>query len=141
MSSLDWAALRQGGAVALVVAVPCSIAATWLGSQEDDSAWTILFVLGALAGFTLGAGIAAWVQRTGYPLLHGIVCAGGTYLVAQAVFVTVRLARGDDVRWLAVLFNLTASVFAGVLGGGMGSALQKRGFVPSTGRVQQGDTE
>ena len=59
MSSLDWAALRQGGAVALVVAVPCSIAATWLGSQEDDSAWTILFVLGALAGFTLGAGIAA----------------------------------------------------------------------------------
>ena len=139
MSSLDWSALRQGGAVALVVAVPCSIAATWLAGQDDESAWTLLLVLGALAGFTLGAGIAAWVQRAGLPLLHGIVCAGGTYLVAQAVFVTIRLVRGDDVRWLAVLFNLTAAVFAGMLGGGMGSALQKRGFVPSTGRGQ-GDT-
>ena len=63
--------------------------------------------LGAVVGFVLGAGCAAWVQRVGFPLSHGLVTAVGTYLAAQAVFIVVRLVRGLDVRWFAVVFNLT----------------------------------
>jgi hypothetical protein len=63
-------------------------------------------------------------------LLHGMVCAAGTYLAAQAVFVVVKLLRGGDVSWLGVFFNLTAVLFAGLVGGGLGSILRKRGLVP-----------
>ena len=81
-------------------------------------------------GFVLGAGCAAWVQRTGTPLSHGLVTAIGTYLAAQAVFAVVRLARGQDVRWFAIMFNLTVVLGAGLLGGLLGQLLRSRGVLP-----------
>lgn len=130
MKALDRTALRQGALTALVFAVPFSVASRWLADREGSSPWLPVLWLLALGGFTLGAGIAAWLQRTGYPLLHGIVCAAGTYVAAQAVFVVVKLARGGNVRWLSVFFTFTVVLFAGVVGGGLGSALQKRGIMP-----------
>ncbi|MGZ4680367.1 MAG: hypothetical protein ACXVIH_10170, partial [Ilumatobacteraceae bacterium] len=58
----------------------------------------------------------------------------GTYIAAQAVFIIVRAARGNEIRWLADLFTLTAVAVAGLIGGGLGSALQRRGMFPSTNR-------
>ena len=130
MNNLDRAALRQGASVALVFAVPFSIGARIAADGSDDSPWALLLSLAALLGFTLGAGIAAWVQERGLPLLHGMVCAAGTYLAAQAVFVVVKLLRGGSVSWLGVFFNLTAVLFAGLVGGGLGSILRRRGLVP-----------
>jgi peptidoglycan/LPS O-acetylase OafA/YrhL len=133
MKNLDTAALRQGGAVALVFAVPFSIGARLMADHSAKSPWTSVLWLAALGGFTLGAGIAAWVQTKDLPLLHGMVCAGGTYLIAQAVFVVAKLIRGSDVHWLAVFFTFTAVMFAGMVGGGIGSALRKRGIMPRGG--------
>lgn len=130
MSNLDRPALRQGASVALVFAVPFSIAARLVADHSPGSAWASVLWLAALGGFTLGAGIAAWVQRTGMPLLHGMVCAGATYLAAQAVFVVIKLARGGDVRWLGIFFTFSAVLFAGIIGGGLGSQLTKRGLGP-----------
>lgn len=134
MNNLDPHALRQGASVALVFAVPFSIGAAIAGS---GSALAVPLVLCALVGFVLGAGVAAWTQERGLPLLHGMVCAGGTYLVAQAVFVVVKLVRGGHVNWLGVFFNFTAVLFAGLVGGGLGSILRKRGLVP--GGARRGD--
>ena len=50
---------------------------------------------------------------TGTPLSHGLVTAIGTYLVAQAVFALVRVLRGQDVRWFAIMFNLAVVLGAG----------------------------
>jgi hypothetical protein len=130
VNNLDREALRQGAMVALVFAVPFSIGARIAADGTEDSPWALLLSLAALLGFTLGAGVAAWVQTRGLPLLHGMVCAAGTYLAAQAVFVVVKLLRGGDVSWLGVFFNLTAVLFAGLVGGGLGSILRKRGLVP-----------
>lgn len=130
VSTIDRAAVRQGASVALVFAVPFSIAARLVADHSPGSAWASVLWLAALAGFTLGAGIAAWTQRNGLPLLHGMVCAGGTYLAAQAVFVVVKLLRGGDVRWLGIFFTFSAVLFAGMIGGVLGSALTKRGFTP-----------
>lgn len=127
---LDRAALRQGAAVALVFAVPFSLLARWAADADEPGALAALLSLLALGGFILGAGVAAWLQRTGYPLVHGLISAGGTYLLAQAVFVTVKLARNGDVNWLGVIFNLTMTLFAGLIGSGLGSMLQRRGVVP-----------
>ena len=94
-----------------------------------NAAPTLLASL-ALLGFVLGAGVAAWVQERRLPFLHGMAASGGTYLVVQAVFVVVKLARGGDVRWLGVLFTFTAVLVAGVVGGALGSLLRRRGLLP-----------
>lgn len=130
MSALDRRALGQGASVALLFAVPFSIGASLLNAHDDKSPWVGVLWLGALAGFTLGAAIAAWAQTTGYPMVHGIVCAGGTYLATQAVLTIIRLARGASVSWLGIFFTFSAVVFAGVIGAAVGGSMRKRGLVP-----------
>ncbi|MGI9030171.1 MAG: hypothetical protein ACR2HP_09330 [Ilumatobacteraceae bacterium] len=130
---LDWDAVRAGALVCLVFAVPFSIAARWAADDGNGGLATGL-VLVAVVGFLLGGGCAAWVQRVDAPLTHGVVTAGLTYVVAQAVFIVVRLVRGDDVQWFAVVFNLTVATFAGLVGGLLGQRLRSRGFVPGSRR-------
>lgn len=127
---LDFAALRQGGAIALVIGAPCAIGSSALANGNSDSALVALLWLGAVAGFILGAGVAAWVQRKGTPLIHGLICAGGTYAVVQIVFSIVRLTRGKDVSWLGLFFTFTVVLLAGMIGGSLGGALQRRGITP-----------
>lgn len=135
---LDFAALRQGGAIALVVGVPCAIGSSIMASDNDgsngNSPLVALLWLGAVAGFLIGAGVAAWVQRRGTPLIHGLVCAGGTYLAVQIVFSVVRLSRGRDVSWLGLFFTFTVVLFAGVIGGSLGGVLRRKGFTPGSSR-------
>jgi uncharacterized membrane protein YfcA len=128
----DWDAIRAGGSVALVFAVPFSIAARWAADSRDDSGLAVWLSLGAVLGFLLGAGCAAWVQRTNTPLSHGLVTALGTYVAAQAVFAVVRLARGQDVRWFAIMFNLAVVLGVGLLGGLLGQVLRSRGVLPGS---------
>ncbi|MEO6124582.1 MAG: TIGR04086 family membrane protein [Ilumatobacteraceae bacterium] len=124
----DVAALRAGASVALVFAAPFLIAARVI--DDPDSALNLPLVLAAILGFVLGAGVAAWRQQRGTPLSHGIVTAGGTFVVVQGVFVIVNLIRGADVHWLNIFFNLTSAVFAGMIGGMLGLNLTKRGIEP-----------
>ena len=115
--------------VCIVFAVPFSIGSRWAADRDDSTLATFL-VLGAVLGFVLGAGCAAWVQRVGFPLSHGIVTAVGTYVVAQTVFVLIRLVRGSEVRWFALLFNLSVTLGAGLVGGVIGERLRAKGFRP-----------
>ena len=128
-SRWDWDAIRAGGSVALVFAVPFSLAARWAADSRDDSSLAVWL--------SLGAGCAAWVQRTGTPLSHGLVTAMGTYLLAQAVFAVIRLARGQDVRWFALMFNLAVVLGAGLLGGLLGQLLRSKGVLPGSRGVKQ----
>ena len=130
--NIDWRAVRAGGSVALVVAVPFSFAARWFADNGDDSGAATWLSLLALIGFFLGAGVAAWAQVRDLPLAHGIVTAVLTYAVAQAVFVLIRLLLGRDVRWFAVFFNLTAVAFVGLIGGILAGVLHRRGLYPSS---------
>lgn len=134
MNSLDWNAMRAGGSVALVFAIPFSVAARVVADGDGSAGTASLLSLAALLGFVLGAGVAAWAQQLQLPLKHGIICAVGTYVVAQAAFIAVRSVRGNEVRWLAALFNLTAVAVAGLIGGALGGALQRRGVFPSSSR-------
>ena len=130
MTRFDRTALMQGAVTSLLFGVPFSVAARLVADRTDSSGLASLLSLAALAGFFVGAGVAAWIQRTGLPLLHGIACAGVTYSAAQAVFIVVKLWRGGEVSWLGVLFNLSAVLFVGTVGGVFGSGLQRRGVVP-----------
>ena len=127
----DIDALRAGGMVALVFAVPFSLAARWAADSRDDSDLALWLSLGAVIGFVLGAGCAAWVQRRDLPLSHGLATAIGTYVTAQAVFIVIRLIRGSEVNWFAALFNLSVVAGAGLIGGLLGQRLRSKGFRPS----------
>jgi uncharacterized membrane protein YfcA len=136
---IDWAAIRSGAAVCLVFAIPFSLAARWAADSRDDSALAVLLTLCAIAGFVIGSGVAAWVQQTGFPLVHGLVTASSTYVIAQAVFITLRLFMGRDVHWFSAVFNLTPVLFAGMLGGFLGQLLQRNGWQPSSVRRSGGN--
>ena len=127
----DVDALRAGASVALVFAVPFSIGARWAAESRDDSLLAFWLSVGAVIGFVLGAGCAAWVQRLDLPLTHGLVTAIGTYAAAQSVFILIRLLRGSDVNWIAALFNLSVVAGAGLIGGWLGGRLRAKGFRPS----------
>lgn len=126
----DLDALRVGGVICLVVAVPLTVIAAIVDS--DSAGLNALFFFGAAFGFVLGAGCAAWVQRVGTPISHGMVAAAAAYLVAQVVFVAVRLLRGDEVDWFGIFFTLSLVLGAGLAGGVLGSRLIERGVRPGT---------
>jgi uncharacterized membrane protein YfcA len=127
----DVVALRAGASVALVFAVPFSIAARWAADSRDDTGLALWLSLGAVAGFVLGAGCAAWVQRVDLPYQHALTTAVGTYVTAQAVFIVIRLARGGEVNWFAAFFNLSAVLGAGLVGGLLGQRLRSKGVAPT----------
>lgn len=131
-SRWDRQAIRAGGSVALVFAVPLSIVARTV----SGSGAAVLLSFGAALGFLLGASVAAWHQDKGTPLSHGMVTASGTYVVAQAIFIVVKVIRDGDVNWSGVLFNLAITMTMGVFGGFMGSSLQRRGVYPQGRRPQ-----
>ena len=132
MMRWDATALRAGIGVCLVLAVPLTLVAAFVDS--DDSSLNALFFFGAMFGFVLGSGCAAWIQQRGTPLSHGLVTAMLAYLGAQAVFVTIRLVGGDSVNWFGVFFTLSLVMLSGLVGGLLGSLLQARGVAPTGGR-------
>jgi hypothetical protein len=91
VNRLDWNALRAGASVSLVFAIPFSIAARIVADGKNSAGAASLLSLAALVGFVLGAGVAAWTQQLQLPLKHGLICAVGTYVVAQAVFIIIRV--------------------------------------------------
>lgn len=134
----DRQAIRAGGSVALVFAVPFSVAARLVAGDNTPeggrAALAALLSFGAAVGFLLGAGVSAWHQNRRTPLSHGVVTAGVAYVIPQTVLVLVKLFRGGDVRWSGVMFNLTVALAMGVFGGFLGSYLQDRGMRPNARR-------
>lgn len=137
-SRWDWTAIKAGGSVALVFAVPLSIAGRLVADRSDDSGGgnglATLLAVGALVGFFLGAGVAAWYQQRGTPLSHGIVTATGTFVVAQAIFLVVKAFRGGEINWLGIMFNLTATAVVGAVGGVVANVMTRQGAKPGRAR-------
>ena len=135
-SRWDLPAIRAGASVALVFAVPFSIAARLVAG----SSLAILLVLLATAGFLLGSAVSAWHQQRGTPLSHAMVTAAGAYAIPQSVFVIVKLARGGDVTWSGVILNMIVAVSAGAIGGILGSTMQARGVYPQGRRPPRAES-
>ena len=123
----------SGIGVCLILAVPLTLIAAFVDSENTGT--NALFFFGAMFGFILGSGCAAWIQDRGTPMSHGVITGVIAYVGAQLVFITIRLVGGNTVNWFGVLFTASLVVFAGIIGGMLGSQLQARGFVPSNRRT------
>jgi hypothetical protein len=126
----DWSAIGAGALIAFVLGLPLAIGAR-IAADGDHEGVAIGLSIAATVAFGAGAACAAWLQRAATPLSHGLVTAGGTYLVVQAVLIAVRLVRGEDVHWFSAAFTLTFVLFAGLLGGLAGQRLRSAGIVPA----------
>jgi len=135
-SRWDTAALRAGASVSLVFAVPAAVIARLVADSAGPGIIPLLYLV-FIGGFIVGGGCAAWVQRVGMPLMHGLVAAGATYAAAQAVLIVVELLTGDSVDWFNVIFQLTVVLGAGLIGGFLGGRLRARGMVPSQERAER----
>jgi len=133
----DVAAVRAGIGVCLILAIPLTLIAAFVDS--DSSGLNAFFFFGAMFGFVLGGGCAAWVQDRGTPLSHGVATTIVAYVGAQSVFVVIRLLLGDTVNWFGVFFTLSLVILAGIAGGILGSQLQARGFQPTSQRSNRGE--
>lgn len=71
----DREALRAGISVCLVLAIPFRLLAALVGG--DSGGLNALFFVLFLALFVIGAGCAAWVQRSGTPMSHALATAIG----------------------------------------------------------------
>lgn len=136
----DWTAIRAGGALAVVFAVPLWFAASWAVESRDSRPLGLAFSFASLGAFFVGAACAAWIQRLRLPLGHGIVTSVGTYLAVQVVVTIYRLASGSSINWFNIMFFVTLAGFAGLFGGLLGQRLRSAGFVPShERRIDLGD--
>jgi hypothetical protein len=125
----DLEAIRAGISVCLITAIPLTVIAAIVDS--DSNGLNAFFFFGAMFGFILGGGCAAWVQRTGTPISHGMVATLVAYVGAQTIFIIVELATGDSVNWFGVFFTLSIVALAGAIGGLLASYLHGRGMYPS----------
>jgi hypothetical protein len=141
VSSPNWdtRALRAGGVTALVIAGPAQVAARW-ALDRDNSSLAFMLSLVSLLGFLFGAALAAWVQRLGLPLAHGLVAAIGTFVVVQLVMIPIRLVIDVDVNWFTIVFSLTLTSGVGLIGGAIGGRMRASGFVPSYERTTDGSS-
>jgi len=139
----DRAAIRAGIGVCLLLAIPLTLIAAVVDSESTGL--NAFFFFGAMFGFVVGAGCAAWVQQKGTPLSHGVTTALVAYVAAQGSFLVIRLLRDQSINWFGVFFTLSLVIVAGVLGGLLASRLQARGITPSTrasraGRIDESES-
>jgi putative membrane protein (TIGR04086 family) len=117
LAEVDWRAVGAGMVTALIVAVPVTLVGQAVDSfYDDDPVWLRLLVLPVLVGFVLG-GYGAARRRPTTPLIHGTLAAFGAFLVVQAVGIGRQLFSGDDVAWLAIVFNGLVAACLGTIGG------------------------
>lgn len=126
----DRDAIVAGISVAAMIAVPAAIVGRWGADRDWDTFGILVINLISLGGLFLGAGVAAWRQRCGTPLSHGLVVALGSYLAIQAVSVAIRLVRDAEIRWGAIVGNVFLALGAGLLGGYAGLLLLRRNILP-----------
>lgn len=128
---LDPQALREGASVTILFAVPPTLVARFiLDNDNGTSGWAPLLSLIAVGGFILGSGVAAWRQQVRGPMTHAVLAGAGVFIVAQAVFLVIRLATNGEVRVMRILTSFSLSLVASVIGGLLGNFLQKSGVRP-----------
>ena len=114
--SIDWRAVRAGAIAALVFAAPAGIISAIVVDDDSSNAvfvFYVVIIIGMLAG-----GFVAGSKRPDAPLTHGALAAATAYVIAQALALVIKAAKGDELRSPAVyVFNLLLMASIGVVGG------------------------
>ena len=126
-AGLDLAAVGRGALAGAVIVIPAGVAQTF---TADDSSLRGLLLVAILVG--LGwAGAVAGRATEAEPLKHGALAAAVTYLVVQGAGSLVRVARGETVHPLTIVFMALLSACCGLLGAELGRRRRLRLSAPT----------
>lgn len=106
-----------GAAVALVIAVPPAAFAQVQADRDalEGSNWVLALFAVVLVAFMAGGWVAAR-RGPASPLANGALAALVAYAVVQGYGIARRLADGDDIRWVGIVFAALLAVSCGTVG-------------------------
>ena len=123
LKSLNRPAVFTGAAWCLALAVPAAVAQSILADDDagtDQSNWVYLALVAIIAAYLLG-GAKAGQRALEAPFLNGAVAAFGAFAVVQLIGIIVRVARGDDITLVALVFNALLAASIGTVGAWFGA--------------------
>jgi hypothetical protein len=123
---LDWTVIRTAATAGLIVVIPAAVIAELvLGDTDATSGWRLVFFAITLLGFVI-AGFGAGRLRSDTPMAHGATAAAVTWAVVQVFGTARRLAAGESVSWLAIVFAAMLAITAGIAGGAFADWFRRR---------------
>ncbi|MBL8778438.1 MAG: TIGR04086 family membrane protein [Acidimicrobiales bacterium] len=127
MSRLDPRAVLIGATASLVIAVPPAVLAQIQSDRDalEGSNWVLILFAVVLIAFMIGGYVAA-KRAEGEPLANGALAALLAYLLVQGYGVMRRLADGDEIRWLGILFAALLAASCGTVGAIVATARRRR---------------
>ena len=127
MSRLDPRAVLIGAAASLVIAVPPAVLAQIQSDRDalEGSNWVLILFAVVLLAFMIGGYVAA-KRAKGEPLTNGALAALLAYLLVQGYGVIRRLADGDEIRWLGIVFAALLAASCGTVGAIVATARRRR---------------
>lgn len=127
MTRLDPRAVLAGAAVSLVIAVPPAVLAQIQSDRDalEGSNWVLALFAVVLMAFIAGGYVSA-KRAEGEPLTNGAVAALLAYLLVQGVGIIRRLADGDEIRWLGIVFAALLAASCGTVGAIVATARRNR---------------
>ena len=116
--------------VCLVVSVPAAVAQAVLadGDGGEQSNWVYLSLLAIVVAYLLGGAVAGR-KATAAPMINGAAATVVAFAVVQFVAGVVRIAGGDGINPVALVFNVLLAASIGTVGAGIGTYLSNRSKV------------
>ena len=143
-SSLFPRAVTAGAVACLIITAPAAVIQASLsdGSGADQSNWVYLTLLAIVVAYLLGGAVAGRVASAGRnrspvaggvvteaPMINGAAATVTAFAVVQFVGAVVRIAGGDGINPLALVFNALLAAAIGTVGAGIGAHLSNRAKV------------
>ena len=122
-NALDRRAVLTGAVWCLVIAMPAAVVQSVLADEDagtDQSNWVFLALLAIVAAYLLG-GAQAGKRALDAPFLNGAAATVAAFGVVQLVGIVVRLARGDGISVVALVFNALLAASIGTVGAWFGA--------------------
>lgn len=121
--SLDRNAVLAGAVWCVLIASPAAVAQGLLADDDagtDQSVWVFVALAVIVTAYLVGGAIAG-ARVTDAPFINGATATLAAFVAIQAVGAVVRLARGDGLSLVAIVFNALLAASIGALGAAYGA--------------------
>lgn len=122
LSAINVSAVQRGALLCLVIATPAAIVSRLLADDDgstDQSNWVFLALMAIVIAYLVG-GAAAGRRVDSSPFLNGAAATLSAFVVVQVIGAVIRLAQGEGLSPVGVVFNALLAATIGVVGAGIG---------------------
>ena len=108
--------------VCLLIAAPAAIISRLLADDDagtDQSTWVFVALLAIVVAYLVGGAIAGGRTPTA-PFVNGAAATFSAFVIVQVIGGIVRIAQGDGISPVGIIFNGLLAATIGVVGAGIG---------------------